>query len=357
MGAGSEALTDHISYYTEMLGKTPLEKWSKIRKNNTHLESKFDGVIQAQALSQNFFLYSHNSANQAGTLLAIQSSIDPANSESILDKLLCIQFKSFKLKFHSLALNWLVGRRVESALNAASIELGGALLLHELVFSLKSTLKYSHEYFTSLTFNRAQSMVYPTIDNPGLITGWVLANDGHQQSVRFVGLSDAMGAAISGLFAVPVATVLWVPTVFIDDGRSFNGRRRATDLATAGTEIWRVLTIPGYPLLFWSLTSVFRQTRFLHAFQYEKIELDDCKSPDTVPFTVTAVPSPVLFRETLQTSTAGRKGQTTTTSQNKHQNQYSINVWPQFKDKPRRRNFPERFLARDKQDDIEDRNQ
>lgn len=36
----------------------------------------------------------------------------------------------------------------------------------------QSSLKYSQEYFASLTFERSQSIDYPTIANPGFITGW-----------------------------------------------------------------------------------------------------------------------------------------------------------------------------------------
>ncbi|KAJ7465199.1 hypothetical protein FB451DRAFT_1179375 [Mycena latifolia] len=41
----------------------------------------------------------------------------------------------------------------------------------------QSSLKYSPEYFASLTFGRAHSIDYPTIASPGLITGWCLDND------------------------------------------------------------------------------------------------------------------------------------------------------------------------------------
>ncbi|KAJ6512374.1 hypothetical protein DFH09DRAFT_862125, partial [Mycena vulgaris] len=39
------------------------------------------------------------------------------------------------------------------------------------------SLKYSPDYFASMTFERAQSIDYPTITNPGLIMGWCFDNN------------------------------------------------------------------------------------------------------------------------------------------------------------------------------------
>ncbi|KAJ7097418.1 hypothetical protein C8R44DRAFT_643605, partial [Mycena epipterygia] len=40
-----------------------------------------------------------------------------------------------------------------------------------------STLKYSPQYFTSLTFARADSLDYPHITKPGLVEGWCFSSD------------------------------------------------------------------------------------------------------------------------------------------------------------------------------------